>query len=834
MKKLFAGLISLAAALLAVCAITVCAGAEWSGDYEYSVLDDGTVEITDYTGSATNLTIPATIGGKKVTSLGNSSFYECKSLISVIIPDSVTSIGGSAFFGCSNLTSISLPKGVTNIVNWTFAYCKSLTSISIPSSVTNISECAFIFSNITAISLTDSLINISDRAFCDCDGIKNVYYTGSEDQWKSISVGEDNSYLLNADITYNYKPDTVTGLKLKSSSADTIKLSWDRQELTDGYIVELWDGDKWSVIKNINNNITTEYQITGLESSTTYNCRIKTYKTSSVSDIYSEYSAITVCTNPISVGGLKLKARTADAVRLTWDMNTSADGYIVEIKVNNLWEYLEKITDNSIIEFRKGGLNAGAEYSFRVKAYKMSGNTAYYSEYSTINVCTNPTSITGLKVKARAADAVRLTWDKNTSADGYIVEMNVNGTWKRAAKIENNSIAEYKKGGLAPSTVYNFRVKTYKMSGNTATYSATKSISVRTNPTAISGLKASYKTATTVDLTWDTNYSADGYIIERQNGASWTRVKKITNEYSSYCTLNGLKPKTSYKFRIKAYKMSGSTALYSATKTISVSTTAAVNVNSVSLNRTSATMYVSDTLQLSSTINPFNASYTTVKYTSSNPKVVSVSSNGLVRALSSGTATITASCGGKKATCKITVKNYSGVRGNYAVMKAYIDKNGKTNDDGNKYVTYSYSADGYDWTMKITHNYSTNQIDVYISTGTNKSANFSIDYSTDELFIYVKGTVQGSHMSLGRDPQGNYSYSFSSSNYSGRANRIMMFLDNTPSFYIHDLVYNSSDVNYSKAYDLVSYTAESAYLAFLDFAYSTFRFTAKDLGFGVI
>ncbi len=54
--------------------VATTAGAETYGDYKYSVLADGTVEITGYTGSATEIEIPAAIDGKSVTSIGNSAF----------------------------------------------------------------------------------------------------------------------------------------------------------------------------------------------------------------------------------------------------------------------------------------------------------------------------------------------------------------------------------------------------------------------------------------------------------------------------------------------------------------------------------------------------------------------------------------------------------------------------------------------------------------------------------------------------------------------------------------------------------------------------------------
>ena len=66
------------------------------GDYLYKELDDGNVEITGYTGKASALSIPSTLGGKKVTKIGKEAFFGCSSLKRVTVPKSVTSIGEKA------------------------------------------------------------------------------------------------------------------------------------------------------------------------------------------------------------------------------------------------------------------------------------------------------------------------------------------------------------------------------------------------------------------------------------------------------------------------------------------------------------------------------------------------------------------------------------------------------------------------------------------------------------------------------------------------------------------------------------------------------------------
>ena len=283
--------------------------------------------------------------------------------------------------------------------------------------------------------------------------------------------------------------------------------------------------------------------------------------------------AIATTSKPTAVSGLKLKGRAVNALRIGWNKNTSADGYIIEMKSGSTWTRVGKITKNTTVEFRKTGLKAGTAYSFRVKAYKMSGSTALYSGYTTISARTNPSAISGLKLKGRAADALRIAWTKNTSADGYIVEMKSGSKWVRVGKITKNTTVEFRKAGLKAGTAYSFRVKAYKMSGSTALYSGYTTISARTNPSAISGLKVKGKANNALRIAWTKNTSADGYIIEMKSGSTWTRVGKITKNSTVEFRKAGLNAGTSYSFRVKAYKMSGSTALYSGYKTVTGSTT---------------------------------------------------------------------------------------------------------------------------------------------------------------------------------------------------------------------------------------------------------------------
>lgn len=117
---------------------------------------------------------------RKVTSIGNSAFYDCYSLTSVTIPKSVTSIGDSAFERCSGLTSVTIPNSVTSIGNCAFSGCSSLTSVTIGNNVTNIGKATFYnCSKLTSMIIPNSVTSIGEDAFSGCSSLTSVIIPNS-------------------------------------------------------------------------------------------------------------------------------------------------------------------------------------------------------------------------------------------------------------------------------------------------------------------------------------------------------------------------------------------------------------------------------------------------------------------------------------------------------------------------------------------------------------------------------------------------------------------------------------------------------------------------------
>lgn len=158
MKKILAILMILALAF--ACG----AGAEQmeSGDWLYTVNEDGSATINMYTGMEGNLAVPAELDGHPVKEIGTGAFAENYDLLSVVIPEGVEAIGSGAFEGCECMESISLPNGLLSIGTMAFCYCSALKEITIPETVTTLGTNVVDSCNlITSVRIPNSVVNYS-------------------------------------------------------------------------------------------------------------------------------------------------------------------------------------------------------------------------------------------------------------------------------------------------------------------------------------------------------------------------------------------------------------------------------------------------------------------------------------------------------------------------------------------------------------------------------------------------------------------------------------------------------------------------------------------------
>ncbi len=120
------------------------------GDYTYEITADGNVRILAYEGRETDVVVPATLGGRNVTEIGNSarSVFDANAAIrSITFPDTLKEMSGlPLFYGCENLETITIPASVTGM------------------NFNSVADC-FIF---------------------NCPNLKTIIFKGTRAQWEAI------------------------------------------------------------------------------------------------------------------------------------------------------------------------------------------------------------------------------------------------------------------------------------------------------------------------------------------------------------------------------------------------------------------------------------------------------------------------------------------------------------------------------------------------------------------------------------------------------------------------------------------------------------------------
>ena len=120
--------------------------------------------------SLTSITLP-----DGITSLGNYCFYNCRSLTSITLPAGIPSLGNYCFYGCRSLTSITLPAGITSLRYYCFADCSSLTSITLPDGITSLGYCCFYgCSSLTSINLPSNITSLGEFCFERCSSLASI------------------------------------------------------------------------------------------------------------------------------------------------------------------------------------------------------------------------------------------------------------------------------------------------------------------------------------------------------------------------------------------------------------------------------------------------------------------------------------------------------------------------------------------------------------------------------------------------------------------------------------------------------------------------------------
>ena len=566
-----------------------------------------------YSSNFTKVTI-----GSEVTSIGDYAFSDC-SLTSITIPENsqLKIIGEGAFVWCSSLTAITIPEGVTSIGKSAFSSCRSLTAITLPESVTSIGEGAFnACSSLTSITLPESVTSIGDYAFNDCSSLTAINIPESS---QLTSIGGWAFYWCSS-LTAITIPESVTSI---GSSA-----FWGCRSLTAITIPEgvtSIEEDAFGYCYSLT-TITIPESVTSIGYCAFYDC--------------SSLTAITIPESVTSIGSSAFfGCRSLTAINIPEGVTSIGSSAFwgcssltaITVAEGNA-KYDSRGGCNAIIETNSNTLIRGCSTTIIPESVTSIGRSAFEDcrSLTAINIPEGVTSIEDYAFSycTSLTDVYCYAEEVPTTQTNAFYNSNIeNATLHVPANALNayKTTASWSSFGKFETLETNIPVANIILSQSSATLTEGGTLTLTATVTP--------DDATDNSITWSSSNTSVATVDA--NG-------KVTAKAAGTAT-------------ITATANDGSGVKASCVVTVEKKVVA---VSSITLSQSSATLTEGETLSLTATVKPTNATNKGITWSSSNTSVATVDTNGKVTAIAPGTATITATANdgsGAKASCEVTV-----------------------------------------------------------------------------------------------------------------------------------------------------------------------------------
>ena len=590
-------------------------------DYENSVksvnISDGVTNIGDaafsYCRNLTSVSIP-----DSVTSIGEDAFGVCNSLTDIEIPDSVRDIGEAAFRGCK-FSTIEIPSAVTSIEKGVFLGCASLTSVSIPDSVTSIGSSAFErCTSLEEITIPEQVAEIGQYAFSRCTNLTEVTIPAGV-----TNIGEATFFRCSA-LTSITIPAGVTTIGLNAFN--------DCTSLTE---VVMLGGTPPAIGE------------TGVEDDTFTGCKFVTDNKKGIrvpagkSDAYkgawtnwADYimDDVQMAAEAKTAAADKLKTITVTNATTKEEILSAVNAALSSVGISGVTVTVEGFTKTEATALATGSIRGTVKLTC--------GNQ---TETVTINQTIAKLSETG--------GAGSMTEEEKASVGKLVKELGVSE--ETAAKI----LAAAKELDVPMETLLigEDTLKNHKSEGDI------KGSAFQKLQTA-----ASKTTSKSVKLIWNKVKGADGYQIygAKCGKANKLKLLKDTKKGSTKTyTQKKLKKGTAYKYIVRAYKViDGKKITIAASKCVHVYTDGGKygNTKSIKVKKSKVTLKKGKTYKLKASEVKAKKKlkrHRKLGYESSNKKVATVTSKGVIRAKAKGTCTVYVYAqNGKQKKIKVTVK----------------------------------------------------------------------------------------------------------------------------------------------------------------------------------
>lgn len=353
------------------------------------------------------------------------------------------------------------------------------------------------------------------------------------------------------------------GVTISSKNLTTTLIKWKKPANVTGVELSCYDssvGD-YKVLSN-QAAASGSYTHTKLDSTKSYDYRLRSYKTVNGEKVYSD--GVFNSFKPQIAAATSLKAHnvSSTAVKLTWTMpanatiayisrSTSLDGYYSQIGSSETNSYLVE------------NLETGAIYYYKVTAARnVNGSQNYGPATDPVKATVLPATAKILSVTPVSATSLKITWRKNPEATTYNLYAATSKSGKYSLVKSGLKTLSYTHTKRTPGKAYYYRVKVIQRKNGISTASAYSSpVGKKMLPPDVKNVKA-VPAKNSMKITWTAVSGAKGYVVYKYNSGT-KKYSTVATTTTNNVTIKSLKPGTAYTYYIRSMSKNGKTNVYS-------------------------------------------------------------------------------------------------------------------------------------------------------------------------------------------------------------------------------------------------------------------------------
>ena len=457
--------------------------------------------------------------------------------------------------------SFSLALIILALINIT---AMGLTTISFAGDIENVIPCApsdFVAVN-SATGVNISWSTVEDTAGyklyrCEADGeyeeiadvrgfaensfTDSTAKSGMEYKYRIKAYNAFNEGNLSEESTIIYLAQPT--VKKAYSAYGGIKLSWEKCNDADGYTLYRKSGDKETEIAQFEGDKACSYLDENVKNNKKYQYTVIAHK-----GLYRSSFAYKTSAVYITAPELKKTQINNGSVTVYWKKTNTADKYRIYRKTaDNDWEYIGS-TGKKYSSFTDKSVKNGGKYIYTVRAI----DGKYHSGIDSAGVSAKYVSAPkNIELKNYYSDSLRVTWDKVSGAEKYLVyrKDTKNTDW---VKVKETASTKYIDYNIVNGRKYTYIVKALGENGGKSSYAEKTKITALKAPAEVN----LYSSEKGVKISWSKMSSATGYRIYRKlkSSSDWDFIAKVKGSATTSYTDTNVKNGKTYIYMVRQVK----------------------------------------------------------------------------------------------------------------------------------------------------------------------------------------------------------------------------------------------------------------------------------------